>query len=111
MNETLPTDQRVNVEGLAACRFGDLVGRTTVVVTMPPAEHAAEAHFVGAVIAEDSLLRYITLEHGWNLDDSPRTVLCQWTERGHMNLGDGPPVDRDAFREAVGQVAKDAGDS
>jgi hypothetical protein len=103
MNEALPPEQRLAAEGLATCRSDDQNGRTIVIVTMPPAEHAAEAHFVGVVIDDESLSRYITLEHGWNLDDSPRTVLCEWTERGHMNFGDGPPADLDSFRQAVHQ--------
>jgi hypothetical protein len=33
--------------------------------------------------------------------DGPRTVLCRWDDRSHVNLADGPPAEASAFRLAV----------
>ena len=50
-------------------------------------------------------VRYFTLELGMNLDESARTVLCEWQreEHGprHVNYGDGPDATEDAFLAAV----------
>ena len=101
MNSAFPAEDRVHVTGLAAHYSDDGNGRAIVVVTMPPPEHSAEAYFVALVIEGDAVARYITLEHGWNVDDSARTVLGEWTEQGHVNLGDGPPPAREMFERAV----------
>ena len=71
---------------------------------------AAEAHMVGIILTgvpEDAeseskgSFRYFTLEHGVNLDDSIRTVFCEWDDEGHKNFGDGPLPTVEAFANAI----------
>jgi hypothetical protein len=71
---------------------------------MPPAEHIGEAYFVALAIRGASLERYITLEHSWHLDDSPCTVMGEWTAEKHLNLGTGPVAYLEAFRECVERI-------
>lgn len=81
-----------------------------VLVRLPSASHAAEAHFVGIAIPltngaqSGSPPRYFVLEFGWELDDQPRTVLCEWTTGEHLNMGNGPPAEASAFIAAVADV-------
>ena len=103
MKAQFPVEERLSSEGLAAHSTAD-GGRTVVVVTMPPAEHTGEAYFVALAIRWASLERYITLEHSWNLDDSPCTVMGEWTADKHLNLGSGPDADLPAFCECVAQL-------
>ena len=102
MQARFPVEERLSSEGLAVHSTAD-GGRTVVVVTMPPADHIGEAYFVALVIRWASLERYITLEHSWNLDDSPCTVMGEWTAETHLNLGSGPVADLQAFCESVEQ--------
>jgi hypothetical protein len=42
--------------------------------------------------------RYFTLEKGFSLDATPRTVFGEWTKDGtHLNYGDGPAPNLDDF--------------
>jgi hypothetical protein len=72
----------------------------------------AEAYFVAAVLQmkpeeerpepAEATLRYFTLEKGFNMDGSHRTVLCEWTAGGsHNNYGDGPPPKLESFVKAL----------
>jgi len=72
-----------------------------VLVTLPHPEHGAEAYFVAIVVAGKYLVDYFVLEHGWTTEDKPTTVLCKWTDHGHVNLGDGPPAQSGSFLSAV----------
>lgn len=86
-------------------------GATLALITLPPPKGMTEAYFVAAVYRpsrrtlfpkQETLARFITLEYGRNLDGSPRTVLCEWTDTHlHDNMGDGPEPTLDAFFEAV----------
>ncbi|OWK41613.1 hypothetical protein [Fimbriiglobus ruber] len=82
------------------------------VIEMPRPRAAAEAFFVAAVLMadlergrpdpQDLTLRYLTLEKGFVFGGPPRTVLCEWTADGkHLNYGDGPPPELQAFVGAV----------
>ena len=99
--DRLPPGDRLPHAGLAASLRGAAAGSQVVLVTMPRPAHAAEAYFAAIVVAGDQLAHYFVLEHGWTTRDEPRTVLCKWDERGHVNLGDGPPPDASAFLEAL----------
>jgi hypothetical protein len=89
-------------------------GFPSVVIQMPPPTNIGEAHFVAAVLKEDiqadSLpepadVRYLTLEKGWNLDGTERTVLCAWMrDHMHVNYGDGPPATQEDFIAAVEEM-------
>lgn len=88
-----------SVEGLHG-EVVEVAGREVVLVTLPPAEHATEAHFVAIVPGDPP--RVFTLEHTWHVpDDAPGTVLGEWTEERHVNYGDGPEPEADAFLTAV----------
>jgi hypothetical protein len=82
------------------------------VVELPPPRAMAEAHFTAAVLLADPAaglpkdgpvpVRYFTLEMGFSLDGSNRTVLCEWTADGtHANFGDGPEATVPAFVAAL----------
>lgn len=96
----LPPAEHLPHAGLTGS-LHDVDGRSVVLVTMPRPEHGAEAYFVAIVAAGGRLADYYVLEHGWTTRDEPRTVLCKWDERGHVNLGDGPPAEAAAFLSAV----------
>ena len=89
------------------------------VIEMPTPRTAAEAYFVAAVLLADPTkelpvskevqLRYITLEEGFVFPGAPpRTVLAEWTaDRTHVNFGDGPPPQLEAFVAAIeGKLAE-----
>jgi hypothetical protein len=82
------------------------------VVELPPPHAMTEAYFTAAVLlldpAQESAdlknapVRYFTLELGFDLDSTPRTVLCEWTKDGtHVNFGDGPAPTLEGFVAAV----------
>lgn len=101
VGDRLPQGDRLPREGLAASLHGAGSGSQVVLVSMPQPAHAAEAYFAAIVVAGGRLVHYFVLEHGWTTQDEPRTVLCEWDERGHVNLGDGPPPDASAFLESL----------
>jgi hypothetical protein len=96
----LPAGESLPHEGLKAS-LHDVGGRSVVLVTLPRPEHGAEAYFVGIVVIGDQLSDYYVLEHSWTTRDEPRTALCKWEDRGHVNLGDGPPAEEYAFLAAL----------
>jgi hypothetical protein len=94
------------------------VGRfPSSIVTMPEALDPTEAHFIAIVLHVDVAalragdepperpeLSYFTLEKGVSLTGQSRTVLCGWNAEGsHLNFGDGPPAEFDAFVAAVAE--------
>jgi hypothetical protein len=100
VGDHLPATDRLPPTGLrASLHDGD--GSDIVLIVMPLPEHGAEAYFVAVVVAEARLVDYFVLEHGWTTTDEPRTVLCKWEDQNHVNLGDGPPPDANAFLAAV----------
>lgn len=108
VGEGLPAEERLPPDGLQSelVNAGDV---PVLLVTMPAACHAAEAYFV-AITPHDEpdAWRCFTLEHAWTLDDQPVTVLGEWTAAGHVNYGDGPPPERQAFLEALVLLASGA---
>jgi hypothetical protein len=81
-------------------------GTLIAIIELPQPERMAEAYFVAAVFrdaASQPLMRYFTLEYGMHiLDNTPRTVLCEWTLDGkHLNFGDGPEPKSKAFFDAI----------
>jgi hypothetical protein len=92
------------------------IGRfPSAIVVMPEPLGPTEAYFVAIVLHVDVTamqggqeppeqpdLSYYTLEKGVTLGGESRTVLCGWNADGaHLNYGDGPPADFDAFVAAV----------
>lgn len=105
----VPKDDRLGHDGLESS-VHRLQAADLVLIRLPPAQHAAEAHFVAITIpspndtGQPRAVRYFALEFGWQMNDQPRTVLCEWVERSHVNMGDGPPVRASAFIAAVAEV-------
>lgn len=101
IGQSLPPDDRLPDDGLGS-ELANAGNVPVLVVTMPAARHAAEAHFVAVTPhADPDAWRCLTLEHSWTLDDQPATVLGEWTATGHVNYGDGPPPERRAFLTAL----------
>ncbi len=115
VGKDLEKAQRMEPDGLG-CESRQLDGgRKVVVVRMPPPQSATEAYFVGILIKPESRkmlvfkepaqVRYLTLELGASMDGQARTVLCEWTTDGsHVNMGDGPAPNLDAFVDAVSKL-------
>jgi hypothetical protein len=89
-----------------------------VVLRMPSPQRTTECHFVAIVLHVDpsevlpskperAAVSYYTLERGVRIESgAARTVLCSWSKEGsHINYGDGPPPDPQAFADAVGAIA------
>jgi hypothetical protein len=105
VGEQLPAEERLVHDGLRA-ELTAAGGAPVVLITMPEACHAAEAHFVALIPgAEPGAWRCLTLEYTWTLDDRPATVLGGWSAGGHVNYGDGPVPDRRAFLAALDVLA------
>lgn len=109
--------EKVSSAGLrcSSCDLGE--NRIAAIVTLPEPQNPTEAYFVAAVVGLPrkrlgGLLgktrmdaKYVTLEYGMAIcgDGSlrQRTVLCEWTESSHLNLGDGPAPELAEFIKAV----------
>jgi hypothetical protein len=99
---SLPDHERLPPDGLEGAleTSGD---KEVLLVTMPKAEHMAEAHFVAVTPCEPAAERaFFTLEHTWSLDDSAATVLGRWADGSHINLGPGPEPTAEAFLHTIG---------
>jgi hypothetical protein len=93
---------------ITTCR---IKGFPTIVFKMPPPMETTETYFIAIVLKidpdtetqpEHPSFDYLTLEKGANLDGSERRVLCGWTEdEKHMNYGEGPEANLDAFIGAI----------
>ena len=102
---------RISTDALG-CRINEFEKNTTVVlIILPRPEGITEAHFVAMVYRppawkllkkQKEIARYITLEFNRYQDDTPKTVLGEWTDSGmHLNFGDGPEPTLIAFLEVV----------
>jgi len=108
LGQSLPAEERLPHDGLRS-ELANAGNVTVLLVTMPAACHAAEAHFVAVAPGpEPDAWRCFTLEQAWTVDDQPATVLAEWTASGHVNYGDGPPPEPQAFLEALGLLASSA---
>lgn len=100
VGQQLPPADRWASHGLGAT-LHPTTHAQVVLVSMPQALHATEAHFAAITVSEGAAPRYIVLEHSWSVDDQPTTVVGEWTEEGHLNLGPGPEPDAAAFLARV----------
>lgn len=103
LGEHLPHDERVDPRGLSSSVHAIPVGEI-VLVTMPRAEHITEAHFAAVVVLPEHRPRYLVLEHSWTTEDAPATVVGEWTSERHLNLGEGPAADAEAFLTVVSDL-------
>ncbi|GAA2750928.1 hypothetical protein GCM10010440_61180 [Kitasatospora cinereorecta] len=102
LGETLPESERLPGDGLSA-ELVDRGGHRMLLVELPRPSAPAEAYLVAvAQPAGADHCRCFTLEHGVSpLDGQAYTVLAEWADRSHINLGPGPAAQRDAFVAAV----------
>ena len=106
-NDLAPS-QRIVPAGLS-CEMREFDNYRIALITFPAPLYVPEAFFSALAFdlprsANHALeLRYITLESGFVLEDGEkRTVLCEWTSAPtHLNMGDGPPPELDAFFQTV----------
>jgi hypothetical protein len=82
------------------------------VVEMPEPRSMTQCYFVAVLVGLDERtdnggdpspsVRYVTLEKGFEMSAESRTVLCEWTSEGtHLNYGDGPAPNLEAFVEEL----------
>lgn len=64
---------------------------TIVLVQFPKPEQVSEAFFSAILIQPDNSYRYFTLEKTFGEDDNgiPKTILGEWSNGNHANLGSG----------------------
>lgn len=89
------------------------------VVEMPTPRTTTEAFFTALVMLIDPATsslpeerknvpaRYFTLEKGFSLDGTPRTVLGEWTTESHLNYGDGPEPTLESFVERIAAMCSE----
>jgi len=110
VDDQQPNDFKVSDIKVSLAR---LRNHPVVIFTMPEPRAIAEAHFVVIVLTAEGPadappteipFRYFTLECGVNMDAArtERTVLCEWTKKGHVNYGDGPEAKIDELLDAIG---------
>jgi hypothetical protein len=108
--------QKCSQEGLVPsdglyCRVRVEDERRVVVVHLPEPRRMTEAFMVALVFDPPTRgwlgkrkagpTRYFTLELSTDLEGGWRTVLCEWRDESHLNMGDGPSPDEDAFVAAL----------
>lgn len=98
----LPEPERLAPDGLHGY-LADLGAIAAVIVVMPPARRAGEAHMVAvAPWNPPAGRRYLLLSRSWDAAGGPATVLAEWRrDQQLVNLGPGPPADPQAFAEAL----------
>jgi hypothetical protein len=108
VGQDLPEDERLPSAGLAVSHH-HIDEHDVLLVTFPPPVGPPEAHFAAiALSTRDGQVRYITLERGLiPLNDTQYTVLGEWTDDAHLNLGSGPQPQPDAFLSALRLVLSD----
>ncbi|MEU9128818.1 hypothetical protein AB0D08_12010 [Kitasatospora sp. NPDC048540] len=98
----LPAGERLPSDGLRA----DLITlgpHRLLVVVLPRPSAAAEAYYTAVVQPGGAdHCRYFTLEHAMNpFTGEPYTVLGEWANGSHLNLGTGPAAELSGFLTAV----------
>ena len=78
------------------------------VLTLPMPRQQTEAWFAAIVssASDAAYLRYFLWEQGESLDDKPRTVVAEWSGKGHLNYGEGPPFTGDLAGDRAAFVAR-----
>ncbi len=77
-------------------------------VQLPKPERTAEAYFVAFILPADADYSteadFYTLEYSKYRDTVEKTMLGQWVNKIHFNLGSGSAPEREAFVEALRQM-------
>jgi hypothetical protein len=95
-------------------------GFPSVVIVLPEPKEMAEVYMVALVVPIDMSsdeppnsdvvqARYFTLEKGFSLSGTPRTVLAEWDTTSHSNYGDGPTPNVEAFVQSIEHLIKHPG--
>jgi hypothetical protein len=102
VGESLDEPDRRPATGLAST-YHEIAGHRVLLVRLPSAHHPTEAHFVAiAAPVDDGRVRYLTLEYAVSpVDETVYTVFGEWDDQRHVNYGEGPAPDADAFLAAV----------
>jgi hypothetical protein len=105
VGQTLPEDQRLRPDGLAA-RYHPFANHDVILVSFPRPQAPTEAYFAAIAVpinGRSSGVRYLTLEAAVSpLDGARYNMIGEWTRDGaHGNLGSGPAVYPDAFLDVV----------
>jgi hypothetical protein len=102
LGESLDEPDRLPATGLASS-YHEIADHRVLLVRLPAAANPTEAHFIAiAAPVEGGRVRYLTLEYAVSpLDETVYTVFGEWDEQRHVNYGEGPPPDADAFLGAV----------
>lgn len=102
VGESLDERDRLPATGLTSS-YHEIAGHRVLLVRLPAAHHPTEAHFTAiAVPVDGGRVRYLTLEYAVSpIDEAVYTVFGEWDEQRHVNYGEGPPPDPDAFLAAV----------
>jgi hypothetical protein len=98
----LPAGERLPSDGLDA-NLLTLGPHRLLVVVLPRPAAQAEAYYTAVVQPADAgHCRYFTLEHAVNpFTKEPYTVLGEWADGSHLNLGSAPAPGLAAFLSAV----------
>jgi hypothetical protein len=98
----------IEPDGLSASvhAIGDFV---IILVTMPPPLFSPEAYFGALAFGpfggeQDPTHRYFTLERSVSIHGADTTVLAEWKNSVHHNLGPGSPPVADLFLNRVTQL-------
>ncbi len=107
--QSLPPEEQLPSDGLAGSLL-DREGNRLLLVTLPEPIAPTEAYFAAVVLPTGATsCRYFTLEYSIGpFDGVPGTVLGEWAQQNHVNLGEGPEPEPDAFVTAVLRVLKPA---
>lgn len=110
---TMPPVRATTEAHFVALAFGPLSGGGGGTSGPGPVDDLLQAKLTlgnnPASIGEDDIaLQYFTLENGFVMPgEPPRTALCGWTaEPAHLNMGDGPPPEAEAFRAKVLELVR-----
>ncbi len=80
-------------------------------IKMPKPVAITDAYFIGIVLSDvnkdsDNSCRYFTLEMSADREGTEKSVLCEWTKKGHRNYGSVPGKSLAAFLKAMVQEIK-----
>ncbi|MBV9470337.1 MAG: hypothetical protein JO316_24190 [Abitibacteriaceae bacterium] len=104
----LPRQERLSPDGLS-CLIRKFDDYAIAIITLPKAFRVTEAYYTAFTFGPVSTvpkgqlhslpMRYFALEVGFSMPGEPsRTVFSEWTrEPSHINMGDGPKPEVEAF--------------
>lgn len=99
------TDEFIPADGLGCFPIDIDTDWYGVLVQLPTPERMAEAYFVAIILPTfDTALdacEFFALEFSKNMDGSKRTVFGKWCDGSHLNMGDGPSPEREAFIDSI----------